>query len=177
MLFPAPLVGQDAAERAGAWWGVGVGGGVEWILCDICETRPRPGIAGHGRLGTTISRRLLVGLELGLWTRGEEGARHFLASLAATGHWYPRSDGSLFIKAGFAAVGLRADGEGDALTALDPGGLIGVGLDRRLGAGMSLVPFAQLLVAPAANLTLGGATAARNVVLALLQAGVGVRWH
>lgn len=74
-----------------------------------------------------------------------------MVALAATERWYPRDEGSWFLKSGFAAVGFRADGEGGALTALDPGGLFGVALDRRLDRTTMLVPFAQVLVAPACS--------------------------
>lgn len=174
-----PAMAQDPAEtniREGQWIGFGVGAGLDQISCDICTTTPKPGISGYFRFGGTLSERLLLGGEFTGWTRTDDGVRQMLGGLQAVAYWYTNPEGSFYLKGGFGAVGFRSEAEGDALTSLNLGGQFGLGYERRVASSISLVPFANLLVAPFSSLSFNGEEATRASVL-LIQAGLGVTWH
>jgi hypothetical protein len=177
LAVPESGEGQTTPLRDGQWLGVGFGGGLDQISCDICAGDPKPGFAGYVRFGGTLSSRLLIGGELNGWTRSDEAIQQYLGSLSAVFLWYTRPEGSLYLKGGLGAVGYRAEEDGDALTALTLGGQVGVGYEHRIGDNLSLTPFASLVLAPFAGLSFNGDPATDGATLALLQGGLGLTWH
>ncbi len=169
--------GQTTPARDGQWLGVGFGGGLDQVSCDICAGTPKPGYAGYVRFGGTLSSRLLIGGELNGWTRSDQAIRQYLGSLSAVVLWYTRPEGSFYLKGGLGAVGYRAEEDGDALTALTLGGQVGVGYEHRIGDNLSLTPFANLVLAPFAGLSFNGDPATDGATLGLLQGGLGLTWH
>ncbi len=177
-LAPGAAFAQgDVPVRDGQWIAVGLGGGLDQVACGVCASTPKPGIAGHVRFGGTLSRRLLLGGEFDLWTRGDEGVRQFLASLGAVALFYADPDARFHLKAGAGAVGFRASEEGDELTALTFGITGGLGYDYPITETLSLTPFASLTLAPFADLKFNGDPAVGDATLGLLQAGLGLTWH
>lgn len=174
---PSSGEGQTTPVRDGQWLGVGLGGGLDQVSCDICAGDPRPGYAGYVRFGGTLSSRLLIGGEFNGWTRSDEAIRQYLGSLSAVLLWYTRPEGSLYLKGGLGAVGYRAAEDGEALTALTLGGQVGVGYEYRIGDNLSLSPFVNLVLAPFASLRFNGSPATGGATLALLQGGLGLTWH
>ena len=168
---------QDVPPREGQWIGVGLGGGIDRIMCDICRSTPRPGVSGYLRFGGTVSPSLLLGGEFNAWTRSDEGARQIIGALQAVAYWYPDPDGRFYLKGGVGAVGFRSEAEGDALRSLDPGIQAGTGIEYPIGAGLSMTPFVNFILAPFSTLTFNGDVASSGATVSMLQAGVGLTWH
>ncbi len=179
---PGDAVAQDdtarhASARGGQWIGVGLGAGFDQVACDVCAGDPKPGMAGYVRFGGTFGSRLLLGAEFDLWTRKDEEVRQYLGSLALVALLYGDASSRLYFKGGFGAVGFRAEEEGDALSSLTYGVQVGLGYDFPIGRGLSITPFANLVLAPFADIDFNGDPASSGATLGLLHGGVGLTWH
>ncbi|NOT07713.1 MAG: hypothetical protein HOP28_05825 [Gemmatimonadales bacterium] len=140
-ILPLPADG-----RRGFWLGAGIGPGNGSLHCGICNDERDRGTAGYIRLGTTLNRKLLVGVEGGAWQReGEEGKRRLL-SLTAGGWWYPNERHGYFVRFGAGLTRWRAwDGGEDAVTSAAIGLIAGVGYEVRLNPALSIVPYVNAL--------------------------------
>ena len=175
MSLPAAASAQTA--RDGQWLGVGLGGGLDQVACDACAGTPKSGLTGYVRFGGTLSERLLLGAEVDLWTRGDDGIRQYLGALNAIALLYAGPEARFHIKLGVGIVSFRAAEDGDALTAFTFGASGGIGHDFRINDTLSLTPFASLMLAPFADLEFNGELASGGATLGLLQAGLGLTWH
>ncbi len=174
--------------RLGLWFGVGAGGGWSAVTCDICVGDRDLDLSGYVRLGTTLSHRVLLGVEGNGWRHRNvdedgNGVTNLFGSVQAIGYWYPgRADRPYFLKAGFGMVLFRADdddeegSEDDAITSSSFGGQFGVGYDLHISPRISFTPFANLIASLDADLELqdGGRV---PVGLTLFQFGLGFTFH
>lgn len=164
-------------RREGQWLSVGLGGGFDQVTCEVCQGSPESGPAGFVRFGGTISQRLQIGAEFDGWTRGDEGIRQYMGSLQAVAVLYADPVARFHFKLGAGAVGFRASEEGEALTALTIGASGGIGYDLPITETVSLVPFANLVLAPYSTLRFNGDEAVGGATLALLHGGLSITWH
>ena len=175
---PTAVAAQiEQPGREGQWLAVGIGGGVDQIACAICAGTPKPGVAGFVRFGGTMSDRVLLGGELDLWTRSEEGIRQYLGGLQAIGLLYAGPAARFHLKGGLGVMGFRATEDGDALTSLAFGVSAGIGYDFPVRDNLSLTPFASLSLAPFADLKFNGELAQGGATLGLLKGGLSLTWH
>lgn len=71
---------SDAPPQSGEfgdalWWSVGLGGGSVRLTCDICTRDRDAGVTAQFGLGARAREDVDIGLELGLWTRDDDGVR------------------------------------------------------------------------------------------------------
>jgi hypothetical protein len=124
----AASAGSYPQERHGFWAGLGVGVGSANVTCDDCGPSSREtGVAGYVKAGRTLNERLLLGGEVSIWSKEQEGVTINLGNFAATLTLYPQPASGLFIKGGvglsFVDTQFR---EGSTTVTVDPG--YGLGL-------------------------------------------------
>src|SRR5262245_9423837 len=137
---------RAAQVREGFWLGFGGGYGSASVDCDDgCNGDDREGsISGFVKLGGTINRHVLLGVEANGWTKEESGVRVTLANVSGTVTLYPGAHSGFFLKAGagLAYVDTSArQGSLDVSVSQTGFGLVtGLGWDLRLGGNISLTP-------------------------------------
>jgi len=157
----------DTAARDGFFIGFGIGGGT--FGCCECGTR-ESGVAGHLKLGGTLSPQLLLGAESSAWTKEEGGARLTHANLSALLQFYPAVTSGFFVRGGIGISTLEASASqgGLSVSARETGlGLsAGLGYDIRVGQNFSISPYGTF---DWGNFDGGSANH--------FQLGLGVTWH
>lgn len=185
-----PLVAQDiraissGPERAGFWWGLGLGGGQADVKCDICpNVDPETFPMLHFTLGATLSPSLTLGVQFGGGQKS--GAFGTLSSTdVAVGdanvslYWYPMSTGNLWLQGGLAGV-FYQEKDGSAKVSSVGGGLtLGAGYDFRMGRNMSITPSLRGAWGGKGKVTdQDGNTFDVNFQTNFVEAGVAILWH
>jgi opacity protein-like surface antigen len=135
-----------AQARAGFWLGFGAGYGQARVDCDEgCEDGDREGsVSGFFKLGGTLHRRLLLGVEVNGWTKEESGVRATLGNLSGTLTVYPGARSGFFLKAGagiaYVDTSTRQGSLEVSLNETGFGFVAGAGWDLRLADNLSLTP-------------------------------------
>lgn len=178
--------GPAAASRSGSWIGLGAGHGLTALRCGICESdRGQSGLGGYVRAGGTYSERLLLGGEATHWRRSEGDVQESTSGLTATGFWYPDPAHGYYLRFGAGLTWYRAAEDDIALTAQLLSLVSGVGYEMRVNPGVSLVPFANVMVTAQGDMLRvdtrnGGYSATRvtdDLGLLSLQIGIGITRH
>ena len=140
----------SAQERQGFWFGIGGGYGWAGVSCDDCDDSDREGSGvGYLKGGWTLNRRVLLGVEVGLWTKSDTSESFELAMnlyhVSGTITFYPQADNGFFLKggAGVAFVDVDVSGSGSSMTVdlgQGPGFLVGVGFDIPVARRVAVTP-------------------------------------
>lgn len=149
VLLAAPVRAQDP-PREGFWFALGAGAGSANVTCDDCDNDDREtGGAGYLAGGWALNRRVLLGLDLSLWTKTDDAdgvdVTVNLYNFTGTVTVYPSATANFFLKAGAGAA--FADSEfrvGSTLVSTELGSgvglMAGAGYDIRLGRRLALTP-------------------------------------
>ena len=177
--FGQDVSAQESSAREGFWWGLGLGYGWAHVSCDICLADRKGNLSATVNLGGTISPSFLLGGELNGWMRGgEENVDEYMASMSGVAYWYPKANGSFYLKGGFAYMTYRISDDEEALTSSGFGPQIGAGYQFRITRHASLQPYLNAIVTfPTSNLDIDGNRQAADVSLSLIQFGLGLTWH
>jgi len=169
---------KTGANRSGQWLGFGLGPGVSRVGCDIC-TSSRPGsISGYFKVGGTLSRRLLLGLETDGWIHNAGGVDEYLVGLAGQLYYYPNPRKRLFYKAGLGVLRFQMDDGPNRLGSTAFGANLGAGYDLPFSPSISFTPFASVFVASfGGGIKFNGDRILNGNSLMLIQMGIGVTWH
>lgn len=186
----APLMAQDiraissGPERAGFWWGLGLGGGKADVKCDICtNVDPETFPMLHVTLGATLSRSLTLGFQFG---GGQKSGAFGSPSSTDVGvgdanvslYWYPMSEGNLWLQGGLAGVFWQAKDGSNKVSSIGGGLTLGAGYDFRMGRNMSITPSLRGAWGGKAKITdQSGNTADVNWQTNFVEAGVAIVWH
>ncbi len=139
------LAGGPADARKGLWFGAGLGTGAGSLHCNICNHESEQGTSGYLRAGTTLNRKMLLGVEGGAWQRsGDEGKRRLL-TLTGGAWWYPTERHGYFLRFGAGVSRWRAWKDGDAVTSQAVALVVGTGYEVRVNPGLSVVPYLNAL--------------------------------
>jgi hypothetical protein len=149
-------------ERRGFWIGFGFGVGSASATCDDCNgsDRETSGV-GYLKLGGTLSERLLLGAEVNVWSKEQEGVTLNLSNVSATFTLYPRPSSGFFLKggAGFSFTDTEFR-EGSRTIKVDLGTGVGVlagtGYDFRVGKNISITPAVNFWYGWSGDLTFEG---------------------
>jgi outer membrane protein with beta-barrel domain len=170
-------------ERHGFWIGFGFGVGSANVTCDDCGSSNREtAAAGYLKLGGTLNEHLLLGGEVNVWSKKQEGVTLTLSSGAVTLTLYPQPASGLFIKGG---VGLSMVDtqfrEGSTTVTIDPGyGLgviVGAGYDVRVGKNVSITPAVNFWYGKPGNVPHDGDPLFTNWKQNVVDFTVGVTFH
>ena len=167
--------------RQGFWVGFGLGGGSAGTNCSLssCGNDRSTGLSGYARLGGTLSRSLLLGVETNGWRHSEAGVNESIGFGSFVVLWYPSPTGALYLKFGLGGMTYRADDGVDEFTATAPSASIGLGYEVRVGRNVSLVPYVNSLASSSVRLRFDGVpiSTGEDISINLFQFGLGVTWH
>ncbi len=146
---PAAAAQSVATQRAGFWGGVSLGAGTRSARCDSCGAQgPAVAPAMMGRFGYTLSPRVLIGVEVDLWSQQKTDIAAGATTLGLT--WYPLPRRGLFVKGGIGSSWFRRqtgsddDNQPIYATGSGPGFMIGVGWDGQATKAVSFTPSVTL---------------------------------
>jgi hypothetical protein len=137
---------RPAQQHRGLWGGFGLGGGIDG---DEGNTW---GVSGYGRIGGTLSQKVLLAGESSGWIGSHQGVDLYRSNLSAVILFYPSVRGGLFFKGGmgfsyittsiseFTNVGGIFYSSSVSHSQGGFGATAGAGYDVRLGRNIYLVP-------------------------------------
>jgi hypothetical protein len=184
-LFVTPLTAQNANVRQGFWYGFGLGAGSGQVHCDICNDQSGTDLTASFRAGGVLSRSWLIGGALGGWTNAQDPVTRRAWSLSAVTLWYPWPARGAYVKGGLGITGYRASDSVDVISTTQPGALIGLGYEWRIGKNYSINPYITYQHTLAGNLnfkhtegnTVTTAVISSNASVSSLLFGVGLVIH
>jgi hypothetical protein len=146
VVAPNPVSVRSAADsRQGFWYGGGIGAGAGSMRCSVCADEEERGTAVHARLGTTVTRSLLFGVEGTGWQRGIEGGNRRLLAASGGVWWYPSPRHGYYVKGGVGVSRWRASEENEAVVSQALALNVGAGYEVRVNPVLSIVPYLNLL--------------------------------
>jgi hypothetical protein len=166
------------SNRSGQWLGVGIGSGWGRVTCTVCDANRGGSLSGYLRVGGTVNRRFLLGVESDAWMRSVDNVDHFMIGVAAQLYYYPNPRKRLFYKAGLGMMMYQADDGPGRVTSRAFGPNLGAGYDLPISPSVSFTPFASVFVASlGGKIKFNGETFRDDGGLTLIQLGMGVTWH
>ena len=143
-MFAAPLWADHPQERQGFWIGFGGGYGSADVSCDACDNGGREGsFTGFLKLGGTLNKRVLLGVEGNAWVKEQDGLTLSLGSFTGTVTFYPQASSGFFLKGGVGVSYVDTTFREGSLSAIGRTGwgvLAGIGYDLRVGRNISITP-------------------------------------
>lgn len=133
---------QNPQTREGFWVSFGIGFGS--LGCDECDER-QGGTNGHLRMGGTLSQKLLIGGEVNVWTKTEEGTTLTVSNFGPVLYFYPNPVGGLFLKGGLGLSTISIDLGAFDIDENGVGLTLGLGYDARVGRNFALTPYFDIL--------------------------------
>lgn len=134
-----------ADARKGFWYGGGVGTGAGSMHCGICEHEREQGSSGYLRVGTTLNRKMLIGIEGSGWQRSADAGKRRLLSLTGGAWWYPNPRHGYYLHWGAGVSRWRASEEQQAVVSQAMALVVGAGYEVRLNPVLSIVPYLNAL--------------------------------
>lgn len=186
----APLMAQDiraissGPERAGFWWGLGLGLAQADVKCPSCpnvDPESFPMLDIH--LGGTLSPRWTLGVQL---TGGKkDGAFTNPSTVSSTvgdmnvsAYFYPSASGNLWLQGGVTGAVYEETAGSSKATAVGGGLTLGGGYDFRFGRNTSITPSLRGVFGGKTDVKdENAATLATDFQMNFIQLGVSVIWH
>ncbi len=140
-VFVTPVTAQHPNTRQGFWYGFGFGAGSSQLHCEICNDQSGTDLSAAIRAGGVLSKSWLLGAELAGWTNSQDVATRRSWSANAIALWYPWPARGAYVKGGFGITGYSASDSVDVISTTQPGGIIGLGYEWRVGKNYSLNPY------------------------------------
>ena len=134
-----------ADAREGFWFGGGVGTGAGSMHCGICAHEREQGTSGYLRVGTTVNRKLLLGIEGSAWQRTADAGKRRLISLTGGAWWYPNPRHGYYLHWGAGVSRWRAWEAHQAVVSQAMALVAGAGYEVRLNPVLSVVPYINAL--------------------------------
>lgn len=135
-----------ADSRQGFWMGAGLGTGAGSMHCGICAHEREQGTSAYVRVGTTLNRKLLIGVEGAGWQRTGDAGKRRLLTLTGGGWWYPNVRHGYYLRFGAGLSKWRASGvDNDAVVSQAMALVLGVGYEVRVNPNLSIVPYLNAL--------------------------------
>lgn len=139
------VASMPSDSRKGFWAGAGLGTGAGSMHCSICEHEREQGTSAYVRAGTTVNRRLLLGVQGSGWQRTGEAGKRRLLSLTGGAWWYPNPRHGYYLHGGAGLSRWRASEANDAVTSQAVALVVGVGYEVRINPKLSVVPYLNAL--------------------------------
>jgi hypothetical protein len=131
------------------------------------------GLTMNLRVGKTLSSRLAVGAELNGYFRSEDLADISLFNATAAFYLYP-SDAGLFVKGGLGLARANFSFEGDDLSGLGFGAMVGVGYDFPIGDSLAVTPQATYWFGSPGDMSVDDIDILHGFRHNVIEVGVGV---
>lgn len=137
----APATAQHPNTRQGFWYGFGFGAGQGQVNCEICADQSGTDITASLRAGGTLSPGWLLGGDFDGWSNSQESVTRRSWSVSAVALWYPWPAKGAYLKGGLGITGYRASDSVDVISTTQPGALLGLGYEWRVGKNYSINPY------------------------------------
>jgi len=171
-------------ERHGFWIGFGGGYGSASASadCDSCSGDREGSGTVFLKLGGTLNKNVLLGVETNLWIKEEtSNTTLYLGAFTGTVTVYPQASGGFFLKAGAGASYVSSDFQEGSLTAsIEKWGwavLVGAGYDIRVGRNISLTPCVNYHYGKLGDINFQGITAFPNWKQDVVSFELGLTFH
>jgi hypothetical protein len=171
-------------ERQGFWIGFGGGYGSASASadCDGCSGGREGAGTAFIKLGGTLNKNVLLGVEMNLWIKEEtSNTTLYLGAFTGTVTVYPQASGGFFLKGGIGSSYVSSDfEEGSTTTSIEKWGwavLVGAGYDIRVGRNVSLTPCINYHYGKPGDITVGGVTAFPNWKQDVVSFELGITFH
>ena len=124
--------------------GLGYGSAAASADCGGCFGGRRGSVSGYLKLGGTLTRQLLLGVESNAWVKDEGGTTMTLGCVTGTLTFYPAPAAGVFLKGGVGGSYMSRDYHtGNATFGLSKTGwglIAGLGYDLRMAKNVSITP-------------------------------------
>lgn len=177
LLLSASVASTGAAQvsaqaaRSPIWYELTLGGSGMRLTCDFCQPARDVGPSMTFGLGAYASPRVRVGVEMGMWTYGNEDVREHLQNAGVVAHIVTNPQTGVYLIGGFGWSGYRAaEFKYDA-----PRVTVGLGWDIPAGGKFVVGNVVTLDAAAFATLRTDEITVLNNVGLSVVRAAVKVR--
>ena len=179
VLMPATVLAQ-VPERYGFW----LGGGAAVTLGNvrigddataIIDAR-KPGPSAFLSIGGTLSRTVLLGVDVAGWTRSGSDTTRTFGTITFGATLFPVRQFPLYLKGGFGVGTYQETAGTDRYDANGFGMHFGVGAEFRVAPTLHVGPYVQYAFSRE-NVKRNQLTIFSQLDIDLLSAGVGVRWH
>jgi len=131
------------------------------------------GLTFNLRLGKTLSPRLALGAELNSWFHSEDAADLSVFNATAAFYLYPY-DAGIFVKGGLGVARAKFSFEGDDLSGLGFGAMLGLGYDYRIGDSMAVTPQIAYWFGSPGDLSVEGIDLVNGFKHNVIEIGVGI---
>jgi hypothetical protein len=177
----AALAASPAAAQTRDGFFVGLGAGYGWakLDCDDCldlASERESALTGQVRLGTTLTDRVSVGVEMNGWFDSEGDDSVSLFNVTGAFYLYP-ADSGLFIKAGAGLSRADFDLGGEDLSGLGWGVMAGVGYDFPIGDSSAVTPTATFWYGKPGDLQFEDIPVLSGFKHNVFEIGVGVTFY
>jgi hypothetical protein len=168
--------------REGFWIGFGFGYGSAAGHCDGCGSSNREGsISGFLKLGGTLNKNVLLGVEANAWTETQDNVTLGLASGTGTVTFYPQASSGFFLKGGAGFSYVSTDTQQGSVTVsvsqVGWGVLAGLGYDVRVGRNVSITPCVNYYYGRPGDVGFEGGTALGGWRQDVIDFGIGITFH
>ncbi|HQR19189.1 MAG TPA: hypothetical protein PK948_12525 [Gemmatimonadales bacterium] len=136
-----PVTAQHPNTRQGFWYGFGFGAGQGQVHCEICADQSGTDLTASLRAGGTLSSSWLLGGEFDGWTNSQDVVTRRSWSVSAVALWYPWPAKGAYARGGLGLTGYRASDSVDVISTTQPGFLLGIGYEWRVGKNYSINPY------------------------------------
>jgi len=171
---------QYPQTRQGFWIGLGGGWGDAVLSCspNCTFTQAAKGGAATGwlKLGGTLRRDVLLGVELNAWVKNVSGSTESVGNASAAVYYYLVPDGGLFVKGGVGYATFRPS-SGSTTSGSGFGLVAGAGYDVRIGRNVSLTPVGNFFFGDDGHVTGGGLPVPQAVKHSVIELAVGITFH
>lgn len=169
---------QRGAQRRGLWLGGGLGLGSGKLSCSVCRSDRSSGTAGYLRVGLTVSKAVLVGVEADGWYKSQDQVDQMLTAVHAVAFLYPRPSSGLFVKAGLGISQFSAKDDRDKVSSQALSIQVGAGYEMLLGHSFSVVPYLTFLGSTGGDVRFNNTVSSTlSANTSLIQAGIGLTLH
>lgn len=154
------------------------GAGIGWTrpACDFCRRERDPGPVVYLSMLSHLRPNLAIGAEANAWAR--EGVVFTLAaSLTGVAQLYPTPGGPFYMRAGLGIMTFRAYDDDADLVSNAPAMQLGAGYRFRIGDGLVLSNFANVLVSRFGSLRSEDDVIVENFGVTSIQLGIGLARH
>lgn len=176
-LAAATAAPAAAQTREGLFFGAGLGYGRAKVESDEFGQSDREGSwTLNLRVGTTVTERILAGVEMNGWFDSENGDSISLFDTTIAAYYYP-TDRPFFVKGG---VGLsRADFETGGLKAhgIGAGLMLGAGYDVEIGRRTAITPLVTLWLGKPGDLSFEGVNLLHTFKHNVIEVGAAVSFY
>jgi hypothetical protein len=183
-LGSSPAWAGHPQERHGFWigFGAGYGSAAASADCDGCGGNRVGSVSGFLKLGGTLNKNVLLGVETNVWVKDQgDNTTLTLGAFTGTVTVYPQATGGFFLKGGLGTSYVSSDFQEESFSSsiekFGWGFLVGAGYDLRVARNISLTPCVNYHYGKPGDIRLQGVTVLPGWKQNVVSVELGVTFH